>query len=110
MSGTLGAPDLPRGGPQPGYDRDLYTWVATPPGHLAYMPSVQTLKFSAKCSPGAHRRLSEVFSIIGVTGLHYLVDLVLASAGTVNRVRTRRTRVHPDTADTKPGVCAGGDI
>ena len=30
---------------------------------LLNMPLVQTLRLPAKCSPGAHRRLSEVFSM-----------------------------------------------
>ena len=30
------------------------------------MPLVQTLRFPAKCSPGAHRRLSDVFSMCAV--------------------------------------------
>ncbi len=49
----------------------LYTWVDTswltalshPSGTLLNMPLVRTLRFPAKCSPGAHRRLSEVFSM-----------------------------------------------
>ena len=50
---------------------DLYTWVDTswltalshPSGTLLNMPLVQTLRLPAKCSPGTHRRLSEVFSM-----------------------------------------------
>ena len=35
----------------------------TPFGILVCMSSVQTFRFPAKCSPSAHRRLTEVFSM-----------------------------------------------
>ena len=66
----------------------LYTWVDTswlaalshPSGALLNMPLVRTLRFPAKCSPGAHRRLSEVFFMCAV-----LYNAALESGGAHSR-------------------------
>ena len=68
--------------------RGLYTWVDTswlaalshPSGTLLNMLLVQTLRFPAKCSPGAHRRLSEVFFMCAV-----LYNAALESGGAHTR-------------------------